>query len=138
MAQEQKPSTATKPPAEVKPASPVVYGIAAVLFLVAVVVSMLIITSNDVATTVAPTNLSAAAQAGKTVYLSSTANCNSCHPQEGRAGGIGPRLSTINDSDDQIHKYIRNGNGAMPANKQLTDDQINNIIIYLHALKPSA
>ena len=113
------------------------FGIGAVVVLIAAVIVMLVITSGDVATTAAPASLSAAAQEGKTIFLSDAARCSSCHPSEGRAGGFGPRLSTINDTDDSIRRYIRNGTGAMPANSVLTDDQISRLIAYIHALKPA-
>jgi mono/diheme cytochrome c family protein len=113
------------------------FGIGAVVVLIAAVIVMLIITSGDVSTTAAPASLSSDAQAGKTIFLSDAARCSSCHPSEGRAGGLGPRLSTINDTDDSIRRYIRSGTGAMPANSVLSDDQVNKLITYIHALKPA-
>ena len=88
------------------------FAIAAVVILIAAVVVMLIITGNDVTTTAAPATLSTEAQEGKALFVGDVANCNKCHFQEGRAGGVGPRLSTISDSDDTIRRVVRNGTGG--------------------------
>ncbi len=104
------------------------------IFLVAIVV-MLIITGGDVAETKAPAQLDQAATAGKALFIEN--KCGNCHPAEGRAGGIGPRLSTANVSDDNLRNSIKKGRGAMPAYSKLSNDQVENLVIYLRALKPA-
>ncbi len=104
------------------------------LFLVAIV-AMLFITRGDVVETPAPPQLSTAATEGKALFIQNT--CGNCHPSEGRAGGFGPRLSTTNFSDDSIRKAIRKGRGAMPAYSKLPDDQLENLVIYIRAIKPA-
>jgi mono/diheme cytochrome c family protein len=104
------------------------------VFLVAVFF-MIMITQRDISETAAPAALSTAGAEGKALYLS-TGNCNGCHPKEGRAAGIGPRLSTTGVTDETMFRYIRNGRRAMPANTVLTDEQINKIIVYVRELKP--
>ncbi len=113
------------------------FAVAAVVILIAAVVVMLIITGNDVTPTAAPATLSTEAQEGKTLFVGVVANCNKCHFQEGRAGGVGPRLSTTGVSDEAIRRVVRNGTGGMPANKNLSDTQLNKIIVYIHAIKPT-
>jgi cytochrome c550 len=115
--------------------SPVLFGLAFGGILLAAILVMLLITAGDTKETPAPASLSAVAQEGKTLYIT-TGNCNTCHPGEGRKAGIGPRLSTGNISDDNIRKFIRNGKGAMPANSILSEDDITKIIAYLRAIKP--
>lgn len=102
--------------------------------LVAAVVTMFIITSGDISETAAPAALGAEASAGKQLFIS--ANCVACHPAEGRAGGVGPRLSTTGVGDQTIKTVIRRGKGGMPGNNRLTDEEIDKMIIYIRALKP--
>jgi len=109
-------------------------GLAAVGFLLLVIVAMLVVTGGDVAETKAPTALVGNAAEGRTLYLQS--NCNGCHPAEGRAGGVGPRLSTTGLSDESIRSVVRKGKGVMPANSQLTDEQLNKLVSYIRAIKP--
>jgi cytochrome c550 len=137
MSQENKPIAPATPTTETGRSlnSYIVLGAAFVVVLVVAIVAMLIITGGDVAETKAPASLSADATAGKALFLQS--NCGSCHPSEGRAGGIGPRLSTTNISDDSIRNTIRKGKGGMPANPQLSQDQLDKIVAYIRALKPS-
>jgi mono/diheme cytochrome c family protein len=104
--------------------------------LVAAVVTMFIITSGDISETAAPAALSAEASAGKQLFIS--ANCVACHPAEGRAGGVGPRLSTTGLGDATIKNIIRRGKGGMPGNNRLTDEEIDKMISYIRALKPGA
>lgn len=105
------------------------------LVVIAAIIVMLIITGGDISETPAPTTLSAEAQAGKTLYL--TVSCQTCHPAEGRKGGIGPRLSTTGLGDQNIKNIIRRGKGGMPANTWLSDAEIDSIIGYIRALKPA-
>lgn len=138
MTQESKPPT----PASASGAttsrsmtSNLLLGAAFVGVLIIAVVAMLVITGGDVSETKAPATLSDAATQGKALFLQT--NCVSCHPSEGRAGGIGPRLSTTNISDDSIRNSIRKGRGAMPANPQLSTDQLDKLVAYIRALKPA-
>jgi mono/diheme cytochrome c family protein len=135
----EEPKSSPVPPAGGEPpkttSSYLLLGGAFVVILILAIVVMLFLTGGDVAETKAPTTLSATAAEGKTLFQQ--AACYTCHPSEGRAGGIGPRLSTTNISDDTIRNTIRKGRGSMPANPQLTDDQINKIIAYIRALKPA-
>jgi len=143
MAQEQNPKQAqtglnSPDPNKVKISHTILWFAGAmVLILIAAIVVILITTGNDVTTTAAPATLSSEAQAGKTLFVGTVANCNKCHFQEGRAGGVGPRLSTIDESDDAIRRVVRNGTGGMPANKQLSDTELNKIIAYIRAIKPT-
>jgi mono/diheme cytochrome c family protein len=115
--------------------SPIFLGFLVVgVFLVAIFV-MIMLTQRDIAETTAPTNLSASGVEGRQFFLT-IGNCNDCHPKEGRAAGIGPRLSTTGASDSSITSYIRKGRGVMPANLALTDEQISKIIVYIRELKP--
>lgn len=130
----------SKPPApdEGKPRSTTSYillGAAFIAVLIIAIVAMLLITGGDVSETKAPTSLSAVATEGKTLFIDS--GCNSCHPSEGRAGGVGPRLSTTNISDDSIRNTVRKGKGGMPSNPKLSDDQLNKLVTYIRALKPA-
>ncbi len=111
-------------------------GVGAVAFLILIVVAMVVITGGDVKETPAPTSLRPTAQTGKALFIAT--NCNNCHPAEGRAGGTGPRLSTTGLSDDSIRNTIRKGKGVMPANSNLTADELNTLVAYLRAIKPAS
>ncbi len=121
---------------EAEPPAPnfMLFGFGAVLVLVLAVVAMLLITSGDVTETPAPAALSSQATEGKQLFLAS--NCASCHPAEGRAGGTGPRLSTINIGDGSIKNIIQRGKGAMPSNGKLTNEQLDQLVAYIRAIKP--
>lgn len=126
-----KPDEAERPPASGK------YlwaGFGVVVLLVALVVGVIVITGQGAAETPAPATLSQTATEGKAIFLSS--NCSDCHAKEGRAGGIGPRLSTTGKSDSDIMSIIRRGRGSMPAHPELTDDQVTKLIAYIRAIKP--
>jgi mono/diheme cytochrome c family protein len=82
-----------------------------------------------------PVNLSPAALEGKALFLGS-GSCNSCHPGEGRKATFNvPALSATRMDDATIAKVIREGVGTMPANKKMTDSAINQIVVYINALK---
>jgi mono/diheme cytochrome c family protein len=124
-------------PTPSKGLSPIFLGFLLVgVFLVAIFF-MVLITQRDIAETPAPASLSTPGAEGKELFLG-IGTCNSCHPKEGRAAGLGPRLSTTGVSDANIFSYVRNGRGAMPANLALTDDQIKKIIVYIRELKPKS
>jgi mono/diheme cytochrome c family protein len=104
-----------------------------VIILILVTVTMLIVTGKDVTETKAPVSIEGSAAEGKALYL--MLDCSSCHPAEGRAGGIGPRLSTTNLTDDSIRNIILKGKGAMPGYR-FSENQLNKMIAYIRALKP--
>lgn len=110
-------------------------GLLVVAVVVVAIVVMLIITGGDISETAVPMVLSPSAIEGKTLYLQN--NCNTCHPAEGRAGGVGPRLSTTSLGDDAIRTTIGKGRAAMPAYPQYSDAQLNQLIAYIRALKPA-
>ena len=64
--------------------------------------------------------------------------CGWCHSDGGRVAGKGPQLMDTKRSDDFIRSRILNGKeGAMPAFAGVLSDQdIDRIIAYIHALKP--
>jgi mono/diheme cytochrome c family protein len=64
--------------------------------------------------------------------------CGWCHSDGGRAAGKGPQLMDTKRDDDFIRSRIKNGKeGAMPAfGAVLSDEQIDEIIKYVRALKP--
>jgi len=65
--------------------------------------------------------------------------CGWCHSDGGRAAGKGPQLMNTTRDDDFIRNRIKNGKaGAMPAfGETFSDAQIDDIIKYIRALKPS-
>lgn len=64
--------------------------------------------------------------------------CGFCHSDGGRSAGRGPQLMNSPHDDDFIRNRIKNGkSGAMPAfGAAFSDDQIDQIIKYIRALKP--
>jgi mono/diheme cytochrome c family protein len=66
--------------------------------------------------------------------------CGWCHSAGGRAAGKGPQLMDTKRDDDFIRNRIKNGKeGAMPAfGAAFSDAQIDEIVKYIHALKPTA
>ncbi len=121
------------------PKSTVPYGLVGVLVLAVVfafVVIMLVVTRNDVTETAAPADLPPVAVQGINVFNQN--NCNSCHPSQGRAGGVGPRLSTTNLGDETIKNIVRKGRGSMPPYPQISDEQLNQLITYIRAIKPQS
>ena len=65
--------------------------------------------------------------------------CGWCHSDGGRAAGKGPQLMDTKRDDDFLRNRIKNGKaGAMPAfGTTFSDTQIDQIIKYIHELKPS-
>jgi len=65
--------------------------------------------------------------------------CGWCHNDGGRAAGHGPKLMGTKRSDDFIRSRIMLGKpGAMPSfSGVFTSDQVDAIIAYIRALKPS-
>jgi mono/diheme cytochrome c family protein len=64
--------------------------------------------------------------------------CGFCHSNGGRTAGRGPQLMNNPHDDDFLRNRIKNGkNGAMPAfGAAFTDEQIDQMIKYIRALKP--
>ena len=57
-----------------------------------------------------------------------------CHGPKG-AGGNGPKLAGIHDSEADLQKIVHDGKGRMPAfGSQLTDDQIKKVVTYVKGL----
>lgn len=65
--------------------------------------------------------------------------CGWCHSDGGRTAGKGPQLMNTARTDDFIRNRIKHGKqGAMPAfGSALTDADIDKIIVYIRALKPT-
>jgi mono/diheme cytochrome c family protein len=65
--------------------------------------------------------------------------CGWCHSDGGRTAGKGPQLMNTTRTDDFIRNRIKHGKqGAMPAfGSALTDADIDKIIVYIRALKPT-
>ena len=64
--------------------------------------------------------------------------CGWCHSDGGRAAGKGPQLMDTKRDDEFLRNRIKNGKvGSMPAfGSAFSDVQINQIIKYIHELKP--
>ncbi|HEX2912911.1 MAG TPA: cytochrome b N-terminal domain-containing protein [Chloroflexia bacterium] len=73
--------------------------------------------------------------AGLKVFQSN--GCAACHPNGGRAAGVGPKLAGTTRDDAYITGNIRNGRGQMPAFSadQVSDQDITNVIAYIRSLK---
>lgn len=70
---------------------------------------------------------------GKIVYSNS---CINCHGADGKMGGSGAKdLSASTLTNDQKIDLIRHGKNAMPAYKDLTDQQVKDVIQYINTLK---
>lgn len=68
------------------------------------------------------------------------AGCARCHGGEG-TGGIGPAIGTADSNtalaltDEMIRGVIRVGPGRMPAFGELTDEQVDSLVVYLRELQ---
>ena len=64
--------------------------------------------------------------------------CGWCHSDAGRAAGKGPQLMDTKRDDEFLRNRIKNGKvGSMPAfGSAFSDVQIDQIIKYIHELKP--
>ena len=66
---------------------------------------------------------------GKLVYQN---GCINCHGADGKLGGSGAKdLSVTVLTIDQQREIIRNGKSAMPGNKDITDEQVRAVILYV-------
>lgn len=64
--------------------------------------------------------------------------CNSCHP--GGEKGVGPAVRGAAfrakyQDDASLRKVIVEGTGPMPGFRQLTGDQVDSLVAYIHSLK---
>ena len=79
-------------------------------------------------------NLSAKAQRGKEIFLKDTQpNCGICHTlnEAQTTGAIGPNLDQLQPSVQQIKTAVSKGLGAMPAQKHLSEQQLNDLALYI-------
>lgn len=62
--------------------------------------------------------------------------CSACHGQDLK-GAMGPDLTAIGSkySEDEIKDIIKNGRGDMPAQSQLSDDDVNAVASWLASKK---
>lgn len=74
---------------------------------------------------------------GKHIYYNSTpAACVACHGEDGKAGIAGSKDLTASQlTDDEMIAVVKKGKNAMPKYKNLTDDQIANVVAYIRTLK---
>ena len=78
--------------------------------------------------------LSEQAKRGKEVYLKDTLpQCGVCHTLEdaGTKGAVGPQLDQLKPKIEQVKNAVSKGLGAMPAQKHLTEQQINDLAQYI-------
>ena len=65
---------------------------------------------------------------GESVYQS----CLACHPSNGiDVGAVAPDLS-----DAELESIIKDGDGGMPAQSALSDDDVRDVIAYIRATFP--
>ncbi|MCG3117865.1 MAG: cytochrome c [Candidatus Manganitrophus sp. SA1] len=69
---------------------------------------------------------------GQKVFME---HCNQCHPQG--ETGLGPALNNKPLPSFMIRFQVRRGFGAMPAfsKKDISDDQLNDLVEYVRALR---
>ncbi|MFL6011946.1 MAG: c-type cytochrome [Gaiellaceae bacterium] len=71
--------------------------------------------------------------AGKIVFTSK--GCGACHTMEaaGATGSVGPNLDEVKPDEALIADRVVHGKGTMPAfGTQLTDEQIADVVAYVH------
>ena len=81
-----------------------------------------------------PLELSAKAQRGREVYLKETQpQCGVCHSlaDAGSQGTVGPKLDELKPTIDQIKNAVSKGLGTMPAQKQLSEEQLDALAQYV-------
>lgn len=98
-------------------------------------------TANTNALPASPTAMSGATNEGAALYEGR--NCYVCHGGEGKGNATMKNIPNFTDAawqkkvtDDEMFKVIRNGKPPMPAYnpKQLTDEQIKTLILYVRSL----
>ena|SRR5687767_1733669 len=79
---------------------------------------------------VGPLKLNQGEQQGEKVFME---NCQRCHP--GGEAGLGPAINPASSFTKRFQ--IRHGLGAMPAfdEKMISDEELENVLSYLKALK---
>jgi mono/diheme cytochrome c family protein len=60
-------------------------------------------------------------------------NCATCHGEEGRGGGVGPRLVGNDVSINEARSTIENGSGVMPAGL-VSGQDLENVLAYLETI----
>jgi mono/diheme cytochrome c family protein len=70
--------------------------------------------------------------AGKVVFTTSA--CGSCHvlSAANASGTIGPNLDETKPDEALIEDRVVNGKGAMPAFPQLTEQQVDDVVAFVH------
>jgi mono/diheme cytochrome c family protein len=72
-------------------------------------------------------------EAGEALY---TTYCTVCHGENGAAGLNGSKNLQLTDlTDEEIANMIKNGKGAMPAYKKLSDNQVASLTQFVRSLK---
>ncbi len=73
------------------------------------------------------------AAAGQTVFEGNACSIDACHGADGVSGMASPSLdaSVPNASDMQIVTTFLNGKGSMPAQAQLSDQQLADVLAYV-------
>ena len=85
-------------------------------------------------TVAAPARADDVMKQGKELFLTgATPACALCHTlnDAGSTGEIGPLLDELKPDAARVEKAIRTGLGVMPANKNLTDEQIKLLAQYV-------
>ena len=79
--------------------------------------------------------LTSAAQRGKEVFLNQSAPpCGVCHRLDdaGAQGAIGPHLDELKPTIERIKRAVYEGLGAMPAQRQFSEQQLNDLAQYVY------
>jgi mono/diheme cytochrome c family protein len=69
--------------------------------------------------------------------------CQACHGADGKPSAVGEKLGArdfhapdvAKMSDADLVKITKEGKGKMPAFRSLTDDQVQELVIYIRTLK---
>lgn len=78
----------------------------------------------------ATTNGGGDPEAGHALFME---KCSGCHADHGRQKGVGPAL--IGVTAETVRKTVPNGRNVMPAFKDLTPEQIDDLAAYIESLK---
>jgi mono/diheme cytochrome c family protein len=72
-------------------------------------------------------------EGGKVIY---TTLCVQCHGEDGNKGLFkAPMLSQSAMTQDEIKNIVKNGRRNMPANKALTDAELDRVALYVQSLR---
>jgi mono/diheme cytochrome c family protein len=71
-------------------------------------------------------------------YVDDKVDCWNCHNGNGQGAGRGPNLANRvpKKSDERIHKVIKEGSGFMPAFRNLSEEQVTQLISWLRTTFP--